>query len=179
MKYFGWLIVLVMISCSQEKDDMERGKEIAQRSFEALSKELQSAMSEEGPMAAVQYCHVNALPLTQELSEQEDVVIRRTALKYRNEANKPDSLEHKVLVEYSKKLLNNEKLEPMIIQVNGSKRFFSPIMTKPICLTCHGMPGTQIEDDLFSTINDKYPNDMAVGFQEGDLRGIWSITMNK
>ena len=60
-----------------------------------------------------------------------------------------------------------------------SVAFFAPIILQAQCEVCHGTPGESLSTDLLSSIQQKYPNDEAVGFAAGDLRGIWSIRMSR
>ena len=176
------LTVLLFVACSSNNDSVEKiseletGKKIAGESFKGLSQKLMAAMADGGPENAVQFCNVNALSITDSLSEHFGVTIKRSALKYRNSQNKPDSAELSALVKYSEELRMGLQPEPFIIQVNGKSRFFAPIPTKTQCLVCHGMPNVDISENLGASISEACPDDMAVGFQEGDLRGIWSIT---
>ena len=45
--------------------------------------------------------------------------------------------------------------------------------TALVCLTCHG---ADIEPDLKAEIDRIYPNDQAIGFTLGELRGAFTIT---
>jgi len=47
------------------------------------------------------------------------------------------------------------------------------------CLVCHGTIGKEMAAKTNATIKSFYPNDLAIGFQEGDLRGIWSIVLER
>jgi hypothetical protein len=42
-----------------------------------------------------------------------------------------------------------------------------------VCLTCHG---SDIAPELRTEINTYYPEDMATGFELGELRGAFTIT---
>jgi cytochrome c553 len=44
-----------------------------------------------------------------------------------------------------------------------------------MCLNCHGAPGKEIAAATVSKIQELYPDDSAVDFKEGDLRGVWHI----
>ena len=46
-------------------------------------------------------------------------------------------------------------------------------------MKCHGTVGQEIANDTYTLIKEHYPIDAAVGFEEGDLRGIWSINFGK
>jgi cytochrome c len=48
-------------------------------------------------------------------------------------------------------------------------------MMKPLCLNCHGEPGKQINEATFNAIKAKYPKDKAMGYKEGDFRGLWVV----
>ena len=53
--------------------------------------------------------------------------------------------------------------------------FFKPILLQAMCLNCHGSPGEHIQAPTLARIQQLYPNDRAVNFKEGDLRGVWHI----
>lgn len=186
MKKLWLLSVLVaFVACTHQTSkeagggELEQGKKIAQESFKALSSKLKQAMADGGPEHAVVFCNTAALPITDSLSQHFNATVKRTALKYRNPENKPDSTELNALVKYSNEIAEGGQPKPFITSINGTKRFIAPIPTKGLCLSCHGVPGKTIPQDLYTQITALYPEDMAVGFQEGDLRGIWSITFNK
>jgi hypothetical protein len=60
--------------------------------------------------------------------------------------------------------------------VVGDRHFYAPIIVQKKCLTCHGEVGVDVTKKSDSIIESYYPKDLATGFKEGDLRGIWSIT---
>ena len=45
-----------------------------------------------------------------------------------------------------------------------------------MCLKCHGK---DIEPNVSALILKLYPNDLAVGYDENEVRGIWSIAFDK
>jgi hypothetical protein len=45
-----------------------------------------------------------------------------------------------------------------------------------MCLQCHGK---QVEPEVAKQILKLYPKDLALGYSENEVRGIWSITFNK
>ena len=176
--------VVFFIACSSQSDSksdsskLEQGKNIAGASFQALSGKLLKAMGEIGPEGAIAFCNLEAIPLTDSLSKHYGATIKRSALKYRNVKNKPDSSELAALITYSEEIALGNQPKPYLIHVNGKERFIAPIPTKTLCLSCHGVPGVSMTESVATAVNEAYPEDMAIGFQEGDLRGIWSITFN-
>jgi hypothetical protein len=59
---------------------------------------------------------------------------------------------------------------------NGRATFYSPIViTNPLCLQCHGIPGTDLAPSTVALLQQLYPRDEATGFKLGDLRGLWRV----
>ena len=56
--------------------------------------------------------------------------------------------------------------------VDGEVRVMKPIVTGAPCLACHG---TQVEPQLARLIRERYPDDQATGFREGELRGAFTL----
>lgn len=144
----------------------------------ALQKEMKTAMDNGGPLAAVASCNAQALPLTSQISQQQGLVIQRTALRVRNPANSPDAWEQRALEHFLARQQAGETLKGMsfseIVEENGQRvfRMLQAIPTQPQCLGCHG---DQLDAELENKINQLYPNDQARGFRAGDLRGAFSI----
>jgi hypothetical protein len=75
-------------------------------------------------------------------------------------------------------LENQENPNPQVItHADGSRDFLAPIVLgNPLCLQCHGTPGKDIGPETLAAIKKIYPEDKAIGYQLGDLRGLWRIT---
>ena len=149
----------------------------------ALQAKLKEAISSSGPVAAVQVCKTVAPAIAEEKSKEAGMTIRRTALKVRNPANAPDELERKVLQDFAAKVAagsdpaNLERIEEVQEGGRAVVRYFKAIPTaKEPCLACHG---SDVSGQLKDTISQLYPDDQATGFKAGDLRGAFSVTMEK
>lgn len=155
---------------------LEKGKAIAGATFTALSSRLQAALQEGGVPNAIEYCQLNAYPLVDSLSEVHQATIRRTTLKVRNPEDQPTALEREILETYARQDAGGEKIGPMVKALEGQEvAFFAPIRTNAFCLQCHGMPGENLKEEDYALIRQHYPEDQAIGYQDGDLRGMWSI----
>lgn len=155
---------------------LEKGKAIAGATFTALSTKLQSALQEGGVAHAIEYCQLNAFPLVDSLSAVHGAEIRRTSLLVRNPKDAPTAVERAVLETYAAQNAAGEQLEPMVQALeNQEVVFFAPIRTNAFCLQCHGVPGATLQLADYELIKEYYPNDEAIGYQDGDLRGMWSI----
>jgi hypothetical protein len=142
-----------------------------------LQGELQAAMKQGGPMAAVSVCHERAPEIAAQLSEETGFTLRRTSLKPR--ATAPADWERAVLEEFEDRRAAGESPQTIewheVTRVDGEQRlrYMKAIGTGGVCLTCHG---SDIDPALKAKIDKLYPEDQATGFAEGDIRGAFSIT---
>lgn len=131
--------------------------------FNELSTRLLAAMSNGGPAKAIEVCSKLAPKLAKDVGEQHQVSIGRTAIRLRNENNRPPT--------WAEPLLKDLPNKPVVQDLeNGRTGVLFPILLKVQCLTCHG-PDDKIASDIRTELARLYPNDKATGFQEGDLRG--------
>ena len=157
-----------------------KGKEIAKASFMALSGKLKVEMKAGGPVQAVPFCNVHAMPLTDSLSLVYDAKIERVATRYRNPLNEAKGHDIEVIDGYLANKAEGKDLAPQIYtNEDGASVFYAPIVLKAACISCHGHPESQVKAATLSALDEAYPNDKATGFEEGDLRGLWKITFNK
>ena len=81
---------------------------------------------------------------------------------------------------YRTQLAQGATLQPHLEVTEKEIIFYSPIVIQnPMCLLCHGEPGNTMESETFEFIRSRYPEDMATGYQLGDLRGTWKIIFNR
>jgi len=188
---FVVIIILAMISCGRHTTDNQQtvveelipdsvykreGDRIVALTFDTLRNSLLHAISAHGIDSAIKFCNENAYELTTTYADS--VTIRRTAMRYRNSRNRPDSLERFVLDEMNSKTKSGTLSDLRVVRrtTSGEVHFFKPILMQPMCLNCHGKPGTEIQSSTLARIQDLYPDDRATNFSQGDLRGMWHIT---
>jgi hypothetical protein len=154
------------------------GNRIVALTFDTLRNSLLHAIRSRNVDGAVTFCNEQAYPITAIYSDS--VSVRRTALRIRNPENSPDSLERSILNSMSNQITTLKIPDEKIARSESTKEihFFKPIMIQPLCLNCHGTPEKQIQNSTLAEIQRLYPNDQAVGYKEGDLRGVWHIIFN-
>lgn len=161
-------------------DVVQEGKAITQDAFQALSSKLGQAVQEGGIGYALQFCNVKALPITDSLSANHGVKLRRASHRPRNQANRADSLEMETIRQYLSQLQDQKELKPNVYRDNEHIVYHAPIMiNNGLCLNCHGREGAQIQEKNLELIRQLYPDDEATGFEMGELRGIWSVKFPK
>ena len=163
----------------------EIGAEASQKLLKNLQAALMEAMQEGGAVNAITVCKDTAQILTGEISESlgEGISIKRTSVKYRNPANAPDAMEKSVLERYAIAAARGEELPPFILQKFRNDgdwvyRYCKPLKVMQLCTNCHGAE-SQIDPEVKTVIEAKYPQDRATGYETGDFRGVVSVTMTE
>lgn len=182
------LVIALLGACSSPQTEptseasdamlLQAGGLVASATFQTLSGNLSQAMSEGGVPRAIEFCSVEAIPLTEQLSGEMNVEIRRASHRPRNPDNRADAQEMGTIESYLSLLDAGDPLSPRLMREGNEAIFHAPIrIPGPACIQCHGVPGTDITEANLELIQSRYPNDQATGFAIGDLRGIWSVRM--
>lgn len=195
MRYLYVCFVLLFWGCGQQSDNnqsasdtfaiditavVEEGKKISGAAFQTLSSNLKRAMAEGDVEYALQFCNVEAMPLTDSLATEYGIELRRASHQPRNPQNRADSLEIASIQKYLDAINTDGELQPFTYAHKNTITYHAPIrIPNKLCLSCHGKPGTDIAESDLETIQELYPEDQAMGFSMGDLRGIWSIEFPK
>lgn len=143
-----------------------------------LKQELATAMSNGGAVAAMKVCHEKAPQIAQKHSSMQGLELRQTSLRWRNPANAPTAEEQTVLFEFERMKIEGQPLSSLkaTIVTQEGLRYIKAIPMKGLCATCHG---SNVDPTLYQTIKAYYPEDHAVGFKDGDIRGAFSILLKK
>jgi len=187
MRYLTIILVLFWVfSCGQNNNTvkqkyLQKGAEIASLTQKELLKNVSSAMKKGGPEYAIEFCSLKALVLKDSLSKIYNCQIKRISNKYRNPVDMPRTeTEKERLKKYDEAFSEGKPLQPSIYVLDNQIEYYKPILlAKDACLKCHGDPGSHISEAALAKIQERYPNDLAVGFALNDFRGAWKITFNK
>ncbi len=159
--------------------DVAEARGIVKSFAQTLKGRLTTALSESGPVHAVEVCNVDAPRIAREHEEAGDWSVARTSLKVRNPGNAPDRFERRVLEQFAERAAAGEDLATMehveTVEQDGRKvlRYMKAIPTGELCVACHG---ADLEPELAARIDALYPDDQARGFEPGDLRGAFTLS---
>jgi hypothetical protein len=130
---------------------------------------LQEALMEglkEGPAATIGACAILAPELAAELSRN-GVRVGRTSHRLRNPANRGTAWVQPLLQEYRQ---SGPGAPSRAVRVDESTiGYVEPLYVSRACLACHG---EHVSQDVLAQIREVYPEDQAVGFREGEFRGV-------
>ncbi|MCK5696690.1 MAG: DUF3365 domain-containing protein [Gammaproteobacteria bacterium] len=167
------------IASQTQEELVQESHQIIQKFAKTLKGELKAGMKKGGPVNAIQVCNEKALQIGTTVSEENGVKLSRTSLKLRNQDNTPKAWEKTVLEQFNERHSKGESAKKMefseIVEVDGQKqyRYMKAMGVSKTCLNCHGsglLPAVQ------EKITSLYPEDKAVGYDVGDIRGAIVLT---
>mgnify|MGYP002152759735 CR=1 FL=1 len=177
-------IILALSACSNPKQEplseedkaslMLLGDSISVEMQNVLLQNVAGAIQKGGTDYAVEFCNIHAMQLTDSIAEDLNVYIQRLSDRTRNSANAIQTQDDNLAWEKIK----SEKADFLEQHKNGEIYYYKPILiAMPTCLKCHGGKSDIVESTQ-NIIAQKYPNDKAVNYNMGDLRGMWKIKLN-
>lgn len=146
---------------------------------ETLQGELKAGMQAGGPVNAISVCNEKAPEIAINAPSDPSWTIGRSSHKLRNPDNAPDAYLAAVIDEFVAREAAGEAAADLvkaeIVEENGSRvfRMVKAIPTGETCVNCHG--GDEVKADVVEKLAELYPNDAARGFQQGQMRGVFTV----
>jgi len=167
-----FILASIVFSLQAYSFSVEEGKEALMPFKKELMGTLMSTMKKSGPVAALETCHMKAMPITQKYA-QHFIGMGRTSHKIRNPKNKPQAW----VKPYLKEFVSGKRKEALTVKLkNGHTGYLEPIYVQAKCLVCHGK---RIAKPIAQALEEKYPQDQARGFKVGDFRGLFWLEVAK
>jgi len=141
---------------------------------------LTAAMDEGGAPHAVEFCSIDAMPLTRlvEAGLEGDLSLKRTSFRCRNQQNAPDEAEELALRYFEDAILGGREPPAHYVQrvSEDELRYYKPLFVGEFCLQCHGDPEA-MDPEVRARLEANYPGDLATGYEAGDFRGVVRVTV--
>ena len=157
---------------------LAKGKELALSTKGVLGKNLLQAIKSKGSAGALEFCNTRAIPITDSMSMHLNAEIKRVSDRNRNPNNAANAQELEYIMKAKEELAQSGKITPQLLEQNGKKIGYYPIVTNDMCLQCHGEADKDINENTLLAINTHYPEDKATGYEAEQLRGIWVVIMS-
>lgn len=159
---------------------LEESRNTALQFMQSLGGTLKQQLEAGGAENAIGVCKHVAPQLAADYSKDGSIV-KRVSLKNRNPTlGVPDAWEREVLRQFEQGHRDGKPSAEMemtaVVEEEGGRwfRYMKAIPTQPMCLQCHGTPEV-IPEGVKAILAKEYPDDQAIGYQAGDIRGAISI----
>lgn len=136
-----------------------------------LGARLKAELETKGAAGAMAVCRDSAQVMTAEIAESNGVEAGRTSARLRNPGNAARSWA-KRYVDAVADGTPASAVKPVVVDLGGKVGVLRPIPAQKLCLQCHGAADS-LSQDLARTLKESYPEDRALGYREGDLRGFF------
>lgn len=133
-----------------------------------LISRLKEELGRGGPKAAVSVCRDEAQQLTASVGKAQGLSIGRTSHRVRNPVNAPRAWAAGIVASNAGRPIT--EATPAVFDLGDRVGVLRPIGQMALCETCHG-PREKVEAAIGDVLRASYPDDQAVGFAAGDLRG--------
>ncbi len=135
-----------------------------------LMARLAEGMKAGGPPTAIGVCKEAAPEIAATISRAMGLTIGRCSFRLRNPENAAPS--------WALPYVKSRRAESLILRNpdTGALATLFPIKVQAQCLPCHG-PTDNIAPAVRAALISAYPEDSATGFNEGDLRGWFHVTV--
>ncbi len=173
------LLSSTLLHASHEAEIKQEAKDAILKLKSTLQTRLKANLQKGGVLQAAAFCSRKAQSITHEVnvSFAKETRVHRTSLHYRNSENSPKSDERIVLEQMQKDFDAGKKLPQLLVKQTNENTYkvYKPIfINKGVCLKCHG-DITHRDASAYKTILKNYPQDKAINYKMGDLRGAFVV----
>ena len=146
-----------------QRNQLQKAVAAQQEMAHTLMAELKVELENGGPAGAIVVCRDMAPTIADAVSTEHGLAIGRTSARLRNPSNTGPEWVSRVVDE-------GFGDQATFAGPDGELGVSLPIRTSAMCLACHG-PADELDPEIRTVLAETYPDDRAVGFAEGDLRG--------
>jgi hypothetical protein len=167
------------LSAFDEEKELSQAKQATALFAKALKSQLVAAMQSGGALEAIEVCHTKANSIASRISQETGMHLSRLSVKNRNPGNAAEGWQLEILDTFQQRSNAGESpaaltwYETTETATGPEFRFMQAIPTGGVCLQCHG---STIAPEVADKLAELYPEDKAVGYSEGDIRGAFLVT---
>ena len=160
---------------------LTEARKVASQVPPKLLQVLSEEIAKDGPAAAMGVCRDKAPLMAKAASEQTGWTIKRVSLLNRNPKAVPDAWERAALEEFDRRAAAGEspatleKSDAVTTDAGRTEyRYMKALPVQQLCLACHGKAET-LAPEVNEKLHSLYPDDKAVGYTLGQIRGAMTI----
>jgi hypothetical protein len=157
----------------EHRPAFERAAAAAAETGGRLMARLNDAVAAEGFAGAIRICREVAPEIAKEVGAERGVKVSRTSHRLRNRDNMPPVWALPAIEDALSGSALAREPQAFVLE-DGTLGVALPILTKKMCLSCHGA-ADELAEGVPESLADLYPGDRARGFAEGSLRGYFLV----
>jgi hypothetical protein len=171
-----FILAITNVSANEQNEIKKEAKNAIVKMANTLKINMKERIKDGGIINALNFCVREANNIENNVNKtyNEGISVKRVTLKARNPKNIASSDEQKILKNLHK-LQKEGKALPKMLVVNISNnhyKVYKPIFINDVCLKCHA-DVQKIDKKVYNLIKSSYDTDKAIGYKNGDLRGVF------
>lgn len=142
---------------------------------------LREEIAKGGPEGAIAACRDQAPALARDASAKSGWTVRRVSLRQRNPKAVPDAWERAALEDFDRRAAAGQapatlERAELVTAADGRReqRYLRALPVIELCTGCHGT-AERLSPAVVAQLKALYPEDRAVGYRIGDLRGAMTL----
>lgn len=177
---FAATLIASCWASADEAPGLQAARKVASSVPPKLLQVLVTEIDKGGPESAINVCRDKAPEMARSASEQTGWTIRRVSLRNRNPKAVPDPWERAALEDFDRRAAAGESpatLEKGEIVSQGTQkeyRYMKALPVQQICIACHG-PAESLSPAVTAQLKLHFPDDKAIGYSLGQIRGAMTI----
>jgi hypothetical protein len=143
---------------------------------DSLLWQLHNKLAQGGPALAFGSCHVDTTYLAYRIARAEGIAAGMTSGRLRDPTNKPKGWAADIVAAHTGRKAHDVK--GFAVDLGDRIGVLRPMVQTKTCASCHGTLD-ELSPSVRRLIAERYPNDRATGFVEGEIRGWFWVEMPK
>jgi Protein of unknown function (DUF3365) len=143
---------------------------------DSLLQQLHDKLAQGGPAVAFGACHIDTALLTHRIARGEGIAAGVTSDRVRNPTNRPRGWAAGLVAAHAGR--RSRDVEGFAVDLGDRVGLLRPMVQQHTCAGCHG-PVEQLSPTVRKLLAERYPNDRAIGFDEGEIRAWFWVEMPK
>lgn len=141
----------------------------------SLLRQLHDKLAQGGPALALGACHIDSAALVRRMGRG-GMAAGFTSERPRNPRNAPRPWAAVFVTGHAGRQAKD--VDGFAVDLGDRVGVLRPMVEQPVCASCHG-PVERMAPAMRELLSERYPNDRAIGFKDGEIRGWFWVEVPK
>lgn len=160
----------------QLRPEISRADVVIVEIHSGLRSALEAKLAKVSPELALFTCHTSAADLSRRIARRDGISSGLTSDRLRNAHNAPPDWTSSLVTAYAGR--RAASVDGFVVDLGDRVGVLRPMIQDAVCARCHG-PAERLDPAVRDTLGRLYPEDRAIGFRRGEIRGWYWVEVPK